>query len=134
MEALYWPLFRVKLGDKIFHSCIMPTKGQKQQLAAARAKGQESLVEKQAALSSETAADDLWDRLQAANSRVAELEQLLAKKDMECQMLQSELDKSNKTLEKHVDDSALWKAKHKETYHELRMQRQTAKRGKDKVM
>ena len=112
----------------------MPTKGQKQQMAAARAKGQESLVEKRTVLTSETAKEDLWDRLQTANSRIAELEQLLAQKDTECQTLQTELEKSNQNLKKHQDDSAFWKKKHKETYHELRMQCQTTKRGKDKVI
>ena len=111
----------------------MPTKGQKQQMAAARAKGQESLADKRVVLTSETATNDLLDRLKAANSRIAELEQLLEQKDTECQMLQNELEKSNQSLKKYQDDSALWKTKHKETYHELCMQRQTTKRGKEKL-
>ena len=96
-------------------------------MAAARAKGQESLADKRVVLTSETATNDLLDRLKAANSRIAELEQLLEQKDMECQMLQNELEKSNQSLKKYQDDSALWKTKHKETYHELRMQRQATK-------
>jgi hypothetical protein len=111
----------------------MPSKGQKQQLAAARAKGQDTLIEKRAVLTSETANDDLWDRLQTANSQILELEQLLEKKDTELRMLQHELEKFKQNLKKSQDDSALWRTKHKDTYHELRMQRQTTKRGKEKL-
>jgi predicted nucleic acid-binding Zn-ribbon protein len=83
-------------------------------------------------LSSETAADDLWDRLQVANLRIEELEQQLAQKDSELCRLQSELESSNQKLQKNQGDSALWKAKQGETYHELRMQRQTTKRAQKK--
>ena len=48
-------------------------------------------------------------------------------------MLQHELEKANQNLKKHQDDSALWKTKHKGTYHELHMQCQTTKRGKEKL-
>ena len=33
----------------------------------------------------------------------------------------------------HQDSSVLWKEKHEKTYHELRMQRQTTKRGQQKL-
>ena len=78
-------------------------------------------------MASETAIDDLWNSLQAANSRIKELEQLLADKDLECHRLQSALHNSNQKLQKHQENSALWKTKHEKTYHELRMQCQTSK-------
>ncbi|KAF8803080.1 hypothetical protein BYT27DRAFT_7110622, partial [Phlegmacium glaucopus] len=105
----------------------------KQQVAAAHAKGQEALAEKQAILASETATNDLLSRLQAANSHIEVLEQLLSQKEIECGRLQSELEKSNENLQKHKDSSALWKAKHEKTYHELCMQCQSTKRGQGKL-
>ena len=101
--------------------------GRKRQAAEAQLRGQEVIADKRAALASETATDDLWNRLQAANSRIKDLENLLAEKDTECHRLQSELDKAIKKLHVHQDNSAVWKEKHEETYHELRMQRQTTK-------
>ena len=91
------------------------------------------IAEKRAALASETATDDLWNSLQAANSCIKELENLLAEKDTECHRLQSELDRATKKLHVHQDDSAVWKGKHEKTYHELRMQCQTTKRGQQKL-
>jgi len=105
----------------------MPTTSQKQQRAAAYAKGQAVIAEKWAVLASETATNDLWDRLEAANLRIEALEQLLSEKEMQCCRLKSELEKSNQKLQKHQDDSALWKMKHKKTYHELHMQHQSTK-------
>ena len=75
----------------------------------------------------ETAKNGLWDSLQAANSCIAELEQLLAEKDMECHKLKSALDNCNQKLKKHQDISALWKGKYEKTYHELCMHCQTTK-------
>ena len=111
----------------------MPTTSQKQQRAAAYLKGQAVIAEKRAVLASETATNDLWDRLEAANLCIEALEQLLSEKEMKCCRLKYELEKSNQKLQKHQDDSALWKMKHKETYHELRMQRQSTKRGQKKL-
>ena len=107
--------------------------GRKRQAAEAQLRGQEVIADKRAALASETATDDLWNRLQAANSRIKDLENLLAEKDTECHRLQSELDKAIKKLHVHQDNSAVWKEKHEETYHELRMQCQTTKQGQEKL-
>ena len=111
----------------------MPPSSRKQQIAAAHKKGQNVLADKRSTLSSGTVADDLWDRLQVANLRIEELEQQLAQKNSELCRLQSELERSNQKLQKNQEDSALWKAKQGETYHELRMQRQTTKRGQRKM-
>jgi hypothetical protein len=107
--------------------------GRKRHTKEANLRAQEVLSEKQALLASETPTDDLWNSLQAANSRNKELENLLAEKDRELHRLQSELDKANKKLHMHQDSSALWQEKHEKTYHELRMQRQTTKRGQQKL-
>ena len=109
------------------------TSGRNKHLAAARAKGKSIQADKQAALASETATDDLWNSLQAANLHIEELEQQLAQKDAECHRLQSELEKSNQKFQNHKDSSAFWKEKQEKTHHELRMQRQTTKRGKEKL-
>ena len=112
----------------------MPPSSRNQHLAAACAKGKSIQAEKQAVLASETASDDLWNKLQVANARIEELEQQLAQKNAECHRLQSELEKSKQTLQNHRDNSAFWKEKQEKTYHELRMQRQTSKRGKEKLV
>jgi len=112
---------------------MAPVTSRKQQAAAANLKAQETHAKKRAVLASETATDDLWNSLQAANSWIEELENLLADKDTECHRLKSELDKANKKLHMHQDSSALWQEKHEKTYHELRMQRQTTKRGQQKL-
>ena len=109
------------------------TSGRNKHLAAARAKGKSIQADKKAALASETVTDDLWNSLQAANLHIEELEQQLAQKDAECHRLQSELEKSNQKLQNHKDGSAFWKEKQEKTHHELRMQRQTTKRGKEKL-
>ena len=111
----------------------MPPSSRKQQIAAAHKKVQNVLTDKCSTLSSGTVADNLWDRLQVANLRIEELEQQLAQKDSELCRLQSELERSNQKLQKNQEDSALWKAKQGKTYHELRMQRQTTKRGQRKM-
>ena len=111
----------------------MPPSSRKQQIAAAHKKGQNVLADKHSALSSETAADDLWVKLQVANLCIEELEQQLAQKDSELFRLQSELERSNQKLQKNREDSALLEAKQGKTYHELRMQRQTTKRGQKKL-
>jgi len=55
---------------------MSPTTARKRQAAAANKKAQEVHAEKRAILASETATNDLWNSLQAANSRIEELEQL----------------------------------------------------------
>ena len=107
--------------------------GQQRQAASANAKGNEVQAEKRSILSSETATNDLWNSLQAANSHISEIEQLLAEKDKECHRLQSELDNCNQKLQKQQESSALWKEKHKNTYHKLRMLHQTTNRGQKKL-
>jgi len=111
----------------------MPPSSRKQQIAAAHKKGQIILADKRSTLTSETATDDLWNMLQAANLCIEELEQQLAQKNTELCRLQSELEKSNQKLQKNLEDSTLWKEKHGKTYHELCMQRQTTKRGQQKL-
>ena len=106
---------------------------QQWQAASANVKGNEAQAEKRSILSSETAKNDLWESLQAANLRIAELEQLLAEKDVECHRLQSALDNCNQKIKKHQESSVLWKGKHEKTYHELCMQRQATKRGKENL-
>ena len=101
--------------------------------AVGMAKAREALAEKKAALDSETAKEDIWNKLKAANSRIDELELLLLQKTTECTTLQSDLEKTNGKLAKFQADASLWKEKHQDTYHELRMQRQTTKRWKDKI-
>ena len=105
----------------------------KQHLAAAQAKGHQIIAEKHAVLASETANEDLWNELQTANSRIQELELELAQKIAECTNLQSELEKANEKLAKYQADSNFWKSKHEGTYHELCLQRQTAKRKQEKA-
>ena len=87
----------------------------KKQAAVANLKAQELRSEKRAVLASETVTDDLWNSLQAANSRIEELENLLADRDTECHRLKSELDKANQKLHMHKDSSALWQEKHEKT-------------------
>ena len=101
--------------------------------AAGMAKAREARAEKKTSLESETAMEDIWDELKTANSRIHELELLLAQKTTECTVLQSNLEKSNQQLAKFRADASLWKAKHKSTYHELRMERQITKRWKNKI-
>ncbi|KAF8799089.1 hypothetical protein BYT27DRAFT_7227979 [Phlegmacium glaucopus] len=82
------------------------------------AKGREIKVEKQA---------------QSAKLRITELELEIIQKSSECKQLQVELDKSNKKCSQLAADLSMWESKHKDTYHKLRMQCQTTKRGQDKV-
>src|SRR6266498_5969584 len=105
----------------------------KQHLAVAQAKGHQIIAEKHTVLASETANEDLWNELQTANSRIQELELELAQKIAECTNLQSELEKANEKLAKYQADSDFWKSKHEGTYHELRLQCQTAKRKQEKA-
>ena len=97
------------------------------------AKSREVLAEKRAALGSESVNADLWDRLQAANSRIEELELELTQKNSECITLHSDLEKSNQKCVQLMEEISYLKSKQKDTYHELRMQRQATKRGHDKV-
>ncbi|KAF9476975.1 hypothetical protein BDN70DRAFT_811358 [Pholiota conissans] len=96
------------------------------------AKGRDVKAVKQSTLESETVTEDLWNDLQKANLQIQSLELELSQKASECEKLCSELDKLRKKLEKYEADTSHWKIKHKDTYHELRMQRQTTKRGQVK--
>ncbi len=111
----------------------MPPKKQHLALAAAQAKGREVIAEKSAALTSETANENLWNELQTANSRIETLELLLAQRNSECTTLQSELEKAHNKLAKLQADSDFWKSKHEDTYRELRLQHQTTKRKQEKA-
>ncbi|KAF8814047.1 hypothetical protein BYT27DRAFT_7206409 [Phlegmacium glaucopus] len=97
------------------------------------AKGRAIKAEKQAQVSSESALDDLWSSFQSAKLRITELELEVIQKSSECKQLQVELDKSNKKCSQLAADLSMWESKHKDTYHKLRMQRPTTKRGQDKV-
>ena len=52
-------------------------------------KALETIAQKRAALSSETAAEDLWNRLREALASNKELEQQLSEKSLECESLHS---------------------------------------------
>jgi len=97
------------------------------------AKGRAAKAEKQTQLSSESAIDDLWSSLQAANWHITELENELAEKNAEFNKLQAKLEKSTQQCSQLATDLSLWKSKHKLIYHDLRMQRQTSKCGQDKI-
>ncbi|KAF8804582.1 hypothetical protein BYT27DRAFT_7213745 [Phlegmacium glaucopus] len=70
---------------------------------------------------------------QSAKLCITELELEVIQKSSECKQLQVELDKSNKKCSQLAADLSMWESKHKDTYHKLCMQRQTTKRGQDKV-
>jgi len=63
----------------------------------------------------------MWNKLQAANLHIEELEQQLAQKDTKCCKLQSELKKSKQKLQNYQNGSSHWKTKQEETHHELHM-------------
>ena len=106
-----------------------PTKAVLANLAKERA----AKAEKQTQLSSESAIDNLWSSLQAANGHITELENELAEKNAEFNKLQAKLEKSTQQCSQLATDLSLWKSKHKLIYHDLQMQRQTSKRGQDKI-
>jgi len=97
------------------------------------AKGRAATAEKQAQLSSESAIDDLWSSLQAANGHSTELENELAEKNAKLNKLQAKLKKSTQQRSQLAADLSLWKSKHKLIYHDLQMQCQTSKCGQDKI-
>ena len=101
------------------------------------AKGRAAKAEKQAQLSSESAIDDLWSSLQAANGHITELENELAEKNAELNKLQAKLEKCTQQCSQQCSqlatDVSLWNSKHKLIYHDLQMQRQTSKRGQDQI-
>jgi len=102
-------------------------------LKASLAKGREVKAEKTAQLASETALKDLWSSLNNAESRITQLEHELAIKSVECDKLQVELKKSNSKCIQLEADLSTWMSKHSSTYHDLRMERQTAQRRTDKI-
>ena len=110
----------------------MPPKKSQQAQSLARARAIEVLAEKNATLSSEMAAENLWHQLQTANSRIMELEEMLALKEVECNKLQSNLDKCKQEIIEYKTSASSWESKQKATYHDLRMQRQITKCGQTK--
>ncbi len=110
----------------------MPPKKSQQAQSLARARAVEVLAEKNATLSSEMAAENLWHQLQTANSRITELEEMLALKEVECNELRSNLDKCKQEIIEYKASASGWESKQKATYHDLRMQRQITKRGQTK--
>ena len=96
-------------------------------------KALETLVQKCAALGSETAAEDVWDQLQESLVRSKELEQQLSLKCLECESLHSELANFRQKCTQLTDEVFHWRSKQEATYHSLRMEHQTAKCGSAKI-
>jgi len=111
----------------------MPPKKIRQHLDQTRIKALETIAQKRVALGSETAAEDLWDQLQEALARNKELEQQLSLKSLECESLHSELETFRQKCTQLTDEVSHWRSKQEATYHSLRMERQTAKRGSAKI-
>ena len=111
----------------------MPPKKIRQHLDQTRIKALETIAQKRVALGSETAAEDLWDQLQEALARNKELEQQLSLKSLECESLHSELETFRQKCTQLTDEVFHWRSKQEATYHSLRMERQTAKRGSAKI-
>lgn len=106
-------------------------------IQARLAKSRGCLAQKKDTMSSETATEDLWTKLNAANLRINKLELALAQKNAACEELRSDLESSRAQYEKLSQkqtqaraDVSLWKSKHQKIYHEVRMQRQATQRGK----
>src|SRR6266508_715572 len=110
----------------------MPPKKSQQAQSLARARAVEILAEKNATLSSEMAAENLWHQLHTANSRITELKEMLALKEVECNELRSNLDKCKQEIIEYKASASSWESKQKATYHDLQMQRQITKRGQTK--
>jgi chromosome segregation ATPase len=108
----------------------MPPKKAKN--SAALAKAREVLSDKNILLASETATEDLLSELQAAHVQIRSLEVELAQKNAECNQLHLDLEIANQKLAKQEADLSFLKSKQEKTYHELCMQRQTAKQGQVK--
>ena len=111
----------------------MPPKKSRQQQEQSRKKALETIAQKCAALGSETAAEDLWDQLQEALASNKELQQQLSQKSLECESLHSELETFRQKCTQLTDEVFHWRSKQEATYHSLRMERQTAKRGSAKI-
>ena len=111
----------------------MPPKKSRQQQEKSRKKALETIAQKCAALGSETAAEDLWDQLQEALTSNKELQQQLSQKSLECESLHSELETFRQKCTQLTDEVFHWRSKQEATYHSLRMERQTAKRGSAKI-
>ena len=111
----------------------MPPKKFRQHLDQTRTKALENMAQKHAALGSEAAAEDLWDKLQEALTRNKELEQQLSLKSLECESLRSELETFRQKCTRLTDEVFHWRSKQEATYHSLHMERQTAKRGSAKI-
>ena len=102
-------------------------------LGAVGERGRQAMAEKRTAQASDTAFDDLYDELSDARSHIKELELALQEKDNKCIQLQHSLEKAKAKLLKLEAEAALWKLKHKNTYRELRTQRQKVNRGQERL-
>ncbi|PPQ93973.1 hypothetical protein CVT25_012948 [Psilocybe cyanescens] len=111
----------------------MPPRKSHQQREQARMKALGSMTQKQAALGSETAAEDLWDQLREALASNNELEQQLAQKSLECESLHSDLEISWEKCAQLMGEVSHWRSKQEATYHSLCMERQTANCGFAKI-
>jgi chromosome segregation ATPase len=103
-----------------------PNKGVLRKIAA---QGRAANAEKQTILSEESASMELKERLHIAVQHAQRLESDLLAVQLKCKSLDAELEKSKLDKSKLTADILHWKAKHKAVYHELRMTRQTSKRG-----
>jgi hypothetical protein len=89
----------------------MPPKKSRQQKDQSRMKALETMAQKRADLGSETAAEDLWDKLQDALTRNKELEQQLFLKSLECESLHSELETFRQKCTQLTDEVFHWRSK-----------------------
>jgi len=106
----------------------MPPRKIHQKLKLAR----ETLAEKRDFMATEISVDDVKKQLFEAIQQTHQLENLLAEKEIKYNALRAELQRSDDLVNKLREEVGLWKAKHKEIYHSLRMQRQATNRGLSK--
>ena len=106
----------------------MPPRKIHQKLKLAR----ETLAEKRDFMATEISVDDVKKQLFEAIQQTHQLENLLAEKEIKYNALRAELQRSDDLVNKLREEVGLWKAKHQEIYHSLRMQRQATNRGLSK--
>jgi len=92
----------------------------------------ETLAEKRGFMATEISVDDVKKQLFEAIQQTHQLENLLAEKEIKYNALRAELQRSDDLVNKLREEVGLWRAKHKEIYHSLHMQRQATKRGLSK--
>jgi len=92
----------------------------------------EALAEKRSFMATEVNVNDLKEQLYQATQKTQELERLLSEKEAQYGILQIELERSKDLINELKEEMLLWKAKHKEVYHSLRMQCQAVKCGLSK--